>query len=115
MCDVSAVRVEWAPSSNGHVMREVPGSEFRMKVDMVVLAMGFEPALPAAIAEPLDMKCDERGKPIVKEFATSVDGVFAAGDLVTGASYVVTAIDSGRKAAEKIHAYLTERVAKANA
>jgi len=54
----------------------------------------------------LGLAADDKGWPVIRDQATSVEGVFAAGDLVTGPSYVAVAIASGRKAAERIVGYL---------
>jgi glutamate synthase (NADPH/NADH) small chain len=102
--ELRAARVEWPGSANGKVMRELPASEFTVKADMVILAMGFAPAVDEAVAEGLGLTAGARA--VNKDGTTSVPGVFAAGDLVTGPSYVVTAIASGRKAAAKVCEYL---------
>ncbi len=91
-------------------MKEVPGSEFRIAVDMVLLALGFDPVVDPRLTEQLGIETDDRGVPIVRDFATTTEGVFAAGDLVTGPSYVVTAINSAREAAEKIGQFLRATV-----
>ncbi|MCK4623892.1 MAG: glutamate synthase subunit beta, partial [Phycisphaerae bacterium] len=108
LTSLEAVRVEWKPSVNGPVMEAVPGGEFTLNVDVVLLAMGFDPVVPKPIAEQLSLTTDELGGITTKSCATNVPGVFAAGDLVTGASYVATSIASGRKAAEKIGEYLAK-------
>ena len=107
VAELEAVRVRWVPSANGPVMDEMPGSEFRVKADLALLALGYDPVIDEALAAQLGLATGDGGTIAVKDHATDVEGVFAAGDLVTGASYVVTAIDSGRNAAERIHAYLT--------
>ena len=110
LTDIQAVRVHWVHSDNGPVMTTQQGTEFRTKVDMAVLALGFEPAIAPDLAESFGLATDASGKAVVRDGATSVPGVFAAGDLVTGPSYIVTAIDSGRRAAAKIDAYLAAKV-----
>jgi len=106
---LSVVKVKYTPSAAGPIMEEVPGSEFRVPADLVILALGFDARLDTGLAGQLDLATDEGGKVWVNEnFATNVEGVFAAGDLVTGAGYVATAIDSGRRAAERIHQYLSK-------
>jgi glutamate synthase (NADPH/NADH) small chain len=107
LASLKAVRVEWKPSTNGPVMAAVPGSEFSLDVDVVLLAMGFDAVLPKPIAEQLALTTGKHGGIIAKSCATNVPGIFAAGDLVTGPSYVATAIAAGRNAAEKIDEYLT--------
>jgi indolepyruvate ferredoxin oxidoreductase len=104
---VQAVRVKYTPSPKGPIMEEVDGSEFKVAADVAILAMGFEPTLEPTLTEQLGLKTSENGKIDVNEnYATSVEGIWAAGDVVTGASYVATAIDSGRKAAARISNYL---------
>ena len=89
-------------------MEAVPGGEFTLDVDVVLLAMGSDAVLPKPIAEQLSLTTDKNGGIITKSCATNVAGVFAAGDLATGASYVATSIASGRNAAEKIDNYLAK-------
>ncbi len=110
-----AARVQWINSANGPVMKELPESEFRIDVDLALLAVGFEPVLPRALCEQLGLDVTPKGVPVVNDFATTADGVFAAGDAVNGATYVVTAIASARRAAERINRYLAERTEKAQA
>ncbi len=106
LTSLEAVRVEWKPSTNGPVMKAIPGGEFSLNVDVVLLAMGFDAVLPKPIAEQLSLTTDKNGGITTKSCATNVPGVFAAGDLVTGPSYVAAAIAAGRNAAEKIDEYL---------
>jgi glutamate synthase (NADPH/NADH) small chain len=106
------VSVSYNPSENGVVCEEIAGSEFELKipVDLVVLAMGFEPTVDKNIAEQLTLTVDTKGALEVDEnYATSKDGVFAAGDLIAPAAYVVTAIDSARRTADIIDKYLTRK------
>jgi len=85
----------------------VPGTEFEMDVDLVLLAMGFTGPLKNGLLDSLGVQYDARGNVRVDEnFMTGVDGVFAAGDTKRGASLIVWAIAEGRKAADGIHRYL---------
>jgi glutamate synthase (NADPH/NADH) small chain len=107
--ELNAVRVEWgAPDESGRpVMKEVPGSEFSIGVDLVLLAMGFVHAEHEGLVADLGVELDGRGN--IKtdaERATSVPGIFAAGDSVRGASLVVWAIAEGRQAAHSVDKYL---------
>ena len=104
--NLSAVEVKWLQTPAGQVMEKIPDSEFGLSVDMAVLAVGFEPVIDPGISEQLNLATDPGGKVIATDYATSVKGVFVAGDIATVASLVVTAINSGRKAAEKIDEYL---------
>jgi glutamate synthase (NADPH/NADH) small chain len=85
-----------------------PGSEFRLDADIVIKALGFDPEdLPTLFGAP-ELSVTRWGTLRVdhKTMQTSVDGVFAAGDIVRGASLVVWAIRDGRDVAERMHAYL---------
>ena len=89
------------------VMREIEGSEFTIEADMVVLAIGFVHPVHKELISELGVELDKRGN--VKSddsFATSVDKVFAAGDMRRGQSLIVWAVSEGRKAAHNIDKYL---------
>jgi glutamate synthase (NADPH/NADH) small chain len=105
-----AVRVEFGPPEPGtgrRPMKEAPGSEFELEVDLVLLAMGFlGPERNGVLAE-LGVKLDARGNVAVgKDYQSSVPGVFAAGDMRRGQSLVVWAIAEGREAAHAIDKHL---------
>jgi len=104
---LEAVRVRWTRSDRGPVMSEVPGSERRFRAELALLALGFDPIVDAALAEQLGLATDDRGAIVVHRHRTSVAGVFAAGDVVSGAGAVASAIASGRKAARQIDEYLS--------
>lgn len=102
-------RVEWQPQEGGKPpkMVEIPGSGFSLKVDLVLLAMGFVHVKHNKLLADLDVKFDARGNIAYDEqFATSTPGVFTAGDAGTGASLVVRSIFQGREAARAIDEYL---------
>ena len=103
-----AVRVNWTKGDNGRFqMTEVPGSEFSVDADLVLLAMGFLHPEHGGMLEQLGVELDGRGN--VKVDAnkmTSVPGVFAGGDMVRGQSLVVWAIAEGRDAARGADQYL---------
>jgi glutamate synthase (NADPH/NADH) small chain len=93
-----------------------PGSEFRLDADLVIKALGFDPEdLPTLFGAP-ELSVTRWGTVRVdhKTMQTSIDGVFAAGDIVRGASLVVWAIRDGRDVAERMHTYLKTK-AKAKA
>jgi glutamate synthase (NADPH) small chain len=95
--------------SNGRFER-VAGSEFVLPADLVLLAMGFVHPEKEGLVEQLGVSLDGRGNVAVdKSFASSVRGVFAAGDCQRGQSLVVWAIADGRKAAQSVDRYLTGR------
>jgi len=103
-----AVRVRWVNSTDGRVTKEVPDSEFTVQADLAVLALGYDVVVDADLAEQLGLALDAQGRlASCRNCHTDAAGVFAAGDLVTGAAYVATAIASGREAAEKIDKYLS--------
>jgi len=103
------VRIEWSdPDESGRrSIREIPGSEFELEADLVLLAMGFVHVEHGPLVRGLGLSIDDRGNVKVDDDRmTSVPGVFAAGDAVLGASLVVRAIDSGRLAADGVNRYL---------
>jgi NAD(P)H-dependent glutamate synthase small subunit len=102
-----AVRVDWTADCAS--CQEVPGAEFELEADLVLLAMGFVHVAHDALVSDLWLALDERGNVRVDQhMMTSQPGVFAAGDAVLGASLVVRAIRSGRLAAEAADRYLRE-------
>ncbi len=86
----------------------IPGTEFTMDVDLVLLAMGFTGPVKQGLVEQLGVKLDARGNVAANEqdWQTSLPGVFAAGDARRGQSLVVWAIAEGRKAAAAVDQYL---------
>ena len=104
-----AARVEWQKDGSGATrMVEVPGSEFDVKADLVLLAMGFLGPVHAGLLEQFGVARDARSnvKASTEDYRTSVDKVFAAGDMRRGQSLVVWAIREGRQCAHAIDAYL---------
>jgi glutamate synthase (NADPH) small chain len=96
------VRVGPAPK-----FEAIPGSEFEMDVDLVLLAMGFTGPVRAGMLDELGVAIDGRGNVTTNEnYMSSVSGVFAAGDMRRGQSLVVWAIAEGRKAARGIDEFL---------
>jgi len=85
---------------------EVRDSTFEIPCDLLLLAMGFTGSPRAGLLEQLGVEMDARTNVKTTDFATSVPGVFAAGDMSRGQSLVVWAIAEGRKAAEAVDAYL---------
>ena len=88
-----------------------PGSEFRVEADLVIKALGFDPEdLPKMLAAP-DLSVTRWGTLRVdhKTMQTSLPGVFAAGDIVRGASLVVWAVRDGRDVSERMHSWLKEK------
>jgi glutamate synthase (NADPH/NADH) small chain len=88
-------------------MKEIPGSEFEIEADMVVLAMGFLHPEHTGLLDELKVEFDEQGNVRTgADYMTSVDKVFSAGDMRRGQSLVVWAISEGRRAAYCIDKYL---------
>ena len=111
---VRAVRfskVEWSAPTGGRLeMKALPGTEFVVEADLVLLAMGFVGFKPNLLAEELSLAVDARNTVSRNEWnMSSVSGIFMAGDMAQGASLVVRAIADGRKTAEGILRYLAER------
>jgi glutamate synthase (NADPH) small chain len=85
----------------------IPGSEFTMEADLVLLAMGFLGPVRNGMIEQLGVVLDPRGNVATDEnYMTSISGIFAAGDMRRGQSLVVWAISEGRKAAAAVDSYL---------
>jgi glutamate synthase (NADPH/NADH) small chain len=103
---VKACRVEWKDGR----MQEVPGSEFTLQADLVLLAMGFVHPL-GSVLDAFGVERDARGNVAagtddVRGYATNVPRLFAAGDMRRGQSLVVWAIREGRQAAREIDRFL---------
>jgi len=100
-----AARVEWKDGR----MQEVPGSEFTLKADLVLLAMGFLGPVPSGLLEQSGVEKDGRGnvKADTENYRTSVNKLFAAGDMRRGQSLVVWAIREGRQCARAVDEFLT--------
>lgn len=104
--ELIASKVKW---ENGK-MNEIPGSEFKLKADLVLLAMGFV-SPQQKILELFDVEKDQRGNAKAEtegenSYATSKDKVFAAGDMRRGQSLVVWAIREGRQCARSVDEFL---------
>ncbi|MDZ4867131.1 MAG: NAD(P)-dependent oxidoreductase [Alphaproteobacteria bacterium] len=114
---VRAARMRLGPAdvTGRQVPEEIPGSDTTLPADLVIMALGFDP-------EDLPVAFGERGLTVTKwgtikidhkTMMTSLAGVFAAGDIVRGASLVVWAIRDGRDAADAIHRHLENKTAQA--
>ncbi|HEV8014047.1 MAG TPA: glutamate synthase subunit beta [Stellaceae bacterium] len=106
---LSSVRAEWRTSNDGRpLMEELPDSNFEIKADLVLLAMGFvHPVKTGAVAE-LGLALDPRGnlKADTNNYRASVDKVFGCGDARRGQSLVVWAIREGRQCARAVDEFL---------
>ena len=109
---VRAVRMHLGlqDASGRQAVEPIEGSHFNLPADLTIKALGFDPEdLPGLFGEP-ELKVSRWGTVSVdpKSFMTSLPGVFAAGDIVRGASLVVWAIKDGRDAAAKMHQYVQQ-------
>jgi glutamate synthase (NADPH/NADH) small chain len=104
------------PDSTGRqTPQEIANSHVNIDADLAITALGFDPEdLPVRFAAP-DLGVTNWGTLKIdwRSMMTNMEGVFAAGDIVRGASLVVWAVRDGRDAAERIHAFLATRVAPA--
>jgi glutamate synthase (NADPH/NADH) small chain len=106
---VQLVRVDWQPDEQGRwLMSEIPGSEFELKADLVLLAMGFVHPIHEGMLQELGVALDGRGnvQANTRHHKTSIDKVFVAGDMRRGQSLVVWAIREGRQAARAVDEFL---------
>ena len=113
---VERMQLSEADTSGRKKSKPLPDSEFEMKADMVIKALGFDPEnLPKLFNSP-DLSISNWGtiKINLKTMETNLPGVFAAGDIVRGASLVVWAIRDGREAAISIKKYLEQKLNKSD-
>ena len=103
---VKGCEVQWTQSNGKWDMADVPGSDFSIPTDLVLLAMGFEHVTHSGLVESLALDLDSRGNTSVDNFHTSTEGVFSAGDMVSGPSLVVRAIAAGRDLAGAVDNWL---------
>ena len=104
-----ATRVEWSRNPDGRMeMKEIPDSEFEIKADLVLLAMGFVNPVHEGVVTEMGVALDGRGnvQANTDEYKTSKDKVFVAGDMRRGQSLVVWAIREGRQCARSIDEFL---------
>ncbi len=107
---IHCVKVEWQTSEGRFVPVDVEGSDFEVESDLVLLAMGFVGPGNSRLIENFNLRLDERGNVWADQTGmTSLDGVFVAGDMATGQSLVVRAIQSGRQTALGIMEYLSPK------
>jgi glutamate synthase (NADPH) small chain len=106
---IIATKVEWKrDEATGQMrMQEVPGAEFEIKADLVLLAMGFvAPMDPVLKAFGVDIDARGNARANTEDYHTSVPKVFAAGDMRRGQSLVVWAIREGRQCARAVDEFL---------
>jgi glutamate synthase (NADPH/NADH) small chain len=98
-------RIHWVENSGVPPFAAVPGTEETRPADLVLLAMGFV-GPEQHLLDALGVGRDGRSNAAAPEFATSVPGVFAAGDARRGQSLIVWAIDEGRRCARAVDEWL---------
>ncbi len=106
--ELHGCQVQWVEKASGWKIEEVPGTEFVLKADLVILAMGFLHVVHEGLIKSLGLQVDDKGNLAVNQYQyqTSEPWVFAAGDAVSGTSLVARAINSGREAAAAIDHWL---------
>ncbi|HTX51254.1 MAG TPA: glutamate synthase subunit beta [Caulobacteraceae bacterium] len=107
---IDCARVDWAPGADGRLtMSIVPGSEFTLPADLVLLAMGFVGPRREGLVEQAGVELDARGavKANTDDYRSSAPKVFACGDMRRGQSLVVWAIREGRQCARAVDEFLT--------
>ncbi len=112
VCEARCVRMELGePDAKGRRKpRPIPGSEFSLPIDVVLIAYGFDPVPIFAAGNSDKIEVNKWSGVIVDDNQmTSVPGVFAGGDLVRGPDLVVRAVRDSRKAAAGIHKYLSSQ------
>jgi glutamate synthase (NADPH) small chain len=103
--------VSWEIIDGKYTMKPVQGTRRIIETDMVLLALGFEHPVLEGLIKELGVELDARNNVKTNStYETSKSGIFAAGDSVSGASLVVNAIASGRKAAREIDRFLRQLV-----
>jgi glutamate synthase (NADPH) small chain len=104
--ELRGCEVVWQSGPKGWEMQEVPGTEFNLPADLVLIAMGFVHVVHAGLVQELGLGLDRRGNVIVDRWMTTQPGIFASGDTVRGASLVVHAINQGRVMAAAVEKWL---------
>jgi glutamate synthase (NADPH/NADH) small chain len=106
---LECVRVDWVKGDDGRMrMGEIPGSEFMLRADLVLLAMGFLGPHPGPLLDQAGVDLDPRGnvKATMTDYRTSAPKVFSCGDMRRGQSLVVWAIREGRQCARSVDEFL---------
>jgi glutamate synthase (NADPH) small chain len=106
---LECVRLEWTPGPDGRQrMTEIAGSEFQLKADLVLLAMGFLGPHPGPMLKQAEVELDARGnvKADMIDYRSSTPKIFACGDMRRGQSLVVWAIREGRQCARAVDEFL---------
>jgi glutamate synthase (NADPH/NADH) small chain len=106
---LECVQVEWVSADGPSQMREIPGSAFELKADLVLLAMGFTGPLVPGLVQQSGATLDARGnvEANTRDYKTSTPKIFSCGDMRRGQSLVVWAIREGRQCARAVDIFLT--------
>lgn len=99
---VRCADVTWKEEAGQKKMLKIAGSEFTVKADLVLLAMGFVHPVHEGLVQEMKLELDPRGNVKTENHKTSHEKIFAAGDMITGQSLVVRAIYSGRSMAKAL-------------
>jgi glutamate synthase (NADPH/NADH) small chain len=103
---VKRVRARQVTGQSSQTLVPVPGSEYTVDADLVLIAVGFSHPEREGLITDLGVDLDSRGNVKAGAYATSVERVYAAGDVRVGASLIVTAIAEGRRCARVVEAAL---------
>ena len=112
--EVNKMKLGEPDSSEEEDLETEIGSEYKIKADLVIKSLGFDPENLPKLFNAEELAISQWGtiKIDLKSMQTNLDGVFAAGDIVRGASLVVWAIRDGRDAATQIEKYLKSKLNK---
>lgn len=108
---INCARIEW----EGRGFKEIEGSDFILKADVIFLAMGFLGPEQTGMIEELSLDTDARSNVATNNYETSVKGIFSAGDMRRGQSLVVWAIYEGRECAIAVDEFLSQQTSLLNA
>jgi glutamate synthase (NADPH/NADH) small chain len=104
---LKVVDIEWGADAQGKMgFQEIAGTERIMPCELALLAVGFIGAEKGGMIDELQVELDARGNIKTENYMSSVEGVFAAGDIRRGQSLVVWAISEGREAARAVDTWL---------
>ena len=108
---VEKIKLTNADSSGRKKPEPIPNSEYEIKADMIIKALGFDPEDLPKLFDSKDLLVSKLGTIKINQttMETNLEGIFAAGDIVRGASLVVWAIKDGRDAAISINKYLQKK------
>ncbi len=108
---INCARIEW----EGRGFKEIKGTAFVLKADVIFLAMGFLGPEQTGMIEELNLDTDPRSNVATTNYETSVKGIFSAGDMRRGQSLVVWAIYEGRECAIAVDEFLSGKTTLLNA